>query len=213
MVDLVIFDLDGTLIDTAPDLYMALCDTLKEYGVQPPEFGEFCKHIGGGAYGFLEPFLPDEVLEEALLKLRRHYLEKYMFKDSRPYGGIFEVLETLKSRGLKLAVATNKITEGAVRVLKAAKMDRYFDFIAGRDLPPAHKPDPRHLLFITQKLGINPERSLMVGDRSDDVLAAKGAKVLSAYALWGYTEPLNGLKPDFYLKRPTDLLKVLRLEV
>ncbi|NPB05557.1 MAG: HAD-IA family hydrolase [Aquificae bacterium] len=210
MVELVVFDLDGTLIDTAPDLYAAFCDTAAEYGLKPPPYEEFCRHIGGGAYGFLEPFFPKELLEEALQRLRRHYLEKYAFKNSRPYEGIYEVLETLKGEGYKLAVATNKITEGALRVLKAARMDRYFDLVVGRDLPPAHKPDPAHVLFLTERLGVSPRKTLVVGDRSDDVLAAKGAGALSAYALWGYAEPLDGTRPDFLLKRPKEVLSLVR---
>jgi len=208
-VKLVIFDLDGTLIDTAPDLYMAFCDTLKDYGYQPPSYEHFCRHIGGGAYGFLEPFLPPEILEEALQKLRSYYLTKYMFKESKPYGGILEVLEILKEKGFKLAVATNKITEGAVRVLKAAKMERYFDLIVGRDLPKEHKPSPEHLLYINRQLKVEPKFTLMVGDRTDDILAAKQSGAFSGYALWGYTEPLNGLKPDYLLKEPKEILTLL----
>lgn len=209
MVSLVIFDLDGTLIDTAPDLYMAFCDTLREFGYQPPPFEVFCKYMGGGAYGFLEPFLPSEILEEALQKVRHYYLTKYLFKESKPYGGIVEVLESLKSRGYKLAVATNKITDAAIRVLKEANLANFFELIVGRDLPKEHKPSPEHLLYINYRLRVEPQKTLMVGDRSDDILAAKKAGAYSGYALWGYTEPLNGLKPDFLLKEPKEILNLL----
>ena len=209
MFRLVVFDLDGTLLDTAPDLYQALCDTLEFYRIEKkPSFEEFKKHIGGGAYGFLEPFLPQDLLEEALLKLRSFYLERYLCKNTRPFEGIGEVLKTLKERGIKLAVATNKITEGALRVLKAFRLVEYFEIVAGRDLPPKHKPHGEHIEYIISRLGIEPKETLMVGDRLDDILAAKNAGSFSAYALWGYTEPLN-VESDFFLKEPKELLKLL----
>jgi len=208
-VELVIFDLDGTLLDTAPDLYKALRDTLLEYGKKPPTFEEFKKHIGGGAYGFLEPFLPGDKLEEALLKLRKHYLEKYLCVETKPFEGIEETLKALRERGIKLAVATNKITEGALRVLEKTNLLDYFELVVGRDLPPAHKPAPEHLLFISEKLGTSPDRAIMVGDRSDDVIAAIGGGFISAYALWGYTEEHLPVRPHVYLKEPSQLLSLL----
>jgi phosphoglycolate phosphatase len=208
-VELVIFDLDGTLLDTAPDLYKALRDTLREYGKEAPTFEEFRKHIGGGAFGFLEPFLPPDLLEEALLKLRKHYLEKYLCVETEPFDGIVETLKALKKSGVKLAVATNKITEGANRVLEKTGLIEFFELVVGRDLPPAHKPSPKHLLFISDALGVKPSHSVMVGDRSDDVLAALEGGFLSAYALWGYTEEKLPKKPHFYLKNPKELLNIV----
>ena len=208
MFELVVFDLDGTLLDTAPDLYKALCDTLKDYNCEIPPFEEFVKHIGGGAYGFLQPFLPPERWEEALLKLRHYYLTRYVCCETKPFEGIEEVLKTLKGKGLKLAVATNKITEGAERVLTLTGLRNYFDLVVGRDLPKEHKPSEEHILYITKRLGVKPEKTLVVGDRSDDVIAGKRAGAKVAYALWGYTEPLNGLKPDYFLNHPKELLNL-----
>jgi len=207
--ELVIFDLDGTLLDTAPDLYKALCDTLRDYGCEIPPYGEFVKHIGGGAYGFLQPFLPSEKWEEALLKLRSYYLNRYICEETKPFEGIEEVLKTLKGKGFKLAVATNKITEGAERVLKLTGLRDYFDLVVGRDLPKEHKPSKEHILYITDLLGVSPSNTLVVGDRSDDILSAKSAGAKSAYALWGYVEPLNGLEPDFFLKHPSEVLEIV----
>ena len=207
MFELVILDLDGTILDTAPDLYLALCDTLEFYGYEKPSFEEFRKHIGGGAFGFLSPFLPKELWEEALQKLRKFYLKKYLCKNTRPYEGIVETLDNLKSRNIKLAVATNKITEGAIRVLKAFKLENYFELIVGRDLPIKYKPAAEHITYITEKLEIDNKKVLVVGDRTDDILAAKNAGTFSAYALWGYNEPLN-VEADFFLKNPKGLLKL-----
>ena len=209
MFELVIFDLDGTLLDTAPDLYKALCDTLRDYNCDIPPFEEFVKHIGGGAYGFLQPFLPPEKWEEALQKLRHYYLTRYVCCETKPYRGIEEVLKTLKGKGIKLAVATNKITEGAERVLSLTGLKEYFDLVVGRDLPKEHKPSPEHIFYITERLKVKPEKTLMVGDRSDDVIAAKRAGAKAAYALWGYTEPLDGFEPDYLLKHPEEILSLV----
>jgi len=211
MVKAVIFDLDGTLLDTAPDLYLALKDTLRDYGKEVPPFEVFKKHIGGGAYGFLEPFLPKEVLEEALLRLRKYYLERYICLHTKPFEGIPEVLETLKRNGFKLGVATNKITEGAIRVLERTNLLDFFDIVVGRDLPKEHKPSPEHILYITERLEVSPSEVLVVGDRSDDVIAALRAGSLSGYALWGYVEELNDdVRPHYFFKKPTDILGVLK---
>jgi phosphoglycolate phosphatase len=210
MAEAVIFDLDGTLLDTAPDLYKALCDTACDYGIQPPSYEEFKKHIGGGAYGFIAPFFPKNLWEEALLKLRSYYLERYICKETKPFEGILEALEQLKGKGLKLAVATNKITEGAIRVLRLTGLLPYFEAVVGRDLPEEHKPSPKHILYVCRQLEVLPAQTLVVGDRLDDILSAQGAGAKSALALWGYTENLPPqVKPDFYLKTPWELLKIL----
>jgi phosphoglycolate phosphatase len=208
MFKLVVFDLDGTLLDTAPDLYLALSDTLKDYGKEPPPFEEFKKHIGGGAYGFIAPFLPPELWDEALRKLRYYYLTRYINVNTRPFGGVEETLKALKENGITLAVATNKITEGAKRVLNLTGLDRYFSLVVGRDLPKGHKPSKEHLLYITERVGVKPERTLMVGDRSDDLLCAIGAGAAAGLALWGYTEENLDVQPHFRFERPTDVLKL-----
>jgi len=209
MFGLIVWDLDGTLLDTAPDLYKAFCDMLRDFGFGDrdiPDYGEFKKYIGGGAFGFIQPFLPEDLWEDALLKVRKYYLERYICRETKPYEGIVETLETLKGEGLKLAVATNKITEGAVRVLEKTDLLKYFDIVVGRDLPKEHKPSPHHLFYITERLNVNPAEVLHIGDRSDDVACAKSAGAKAGYALWGYTEPLK-LEPDFLLEKPEDVLK------
>jgi len=208
---LVVWDLDGTLLDTAPDLYKAFRDALKDFGFSGrdiPEYGVFKKYIGGGAFGFIKPFLPEELWEEALYKVRKYYLERYICKETQPYDGIVETLEILKSKGIAMAVATNKITEGAVRVLDRTDLLKYFDIVVGRDLPKEHKPSPHHLFYITRKLNVNPGEVLHIGDRSDDVICAKSAGAYSGYALWGYTEPLE-VEPDFRLERPQGVLNIV----
>jgi len=211
MFELVVWDLDGTLLDTAPDLYKAFCDTLKDFGFNGkdiPDYREFKKYIGGGAFGFIQPFLPEELWEEALFKVRKYYLERYICLETKPYNGIVETLETLRGEGFKLAVATNKITEGAIRVLEKTNLLKYFDIVVGRDLPQEHKPSPQHLFYITEKLEINPRKVLHIGDRSDDVVCAKRAGAKIGYALWGYTEPLEW-EPDFLLKKPREVLNIV----
>jgi len=208
MVKLVVFDLDGTLLDTAYSLYLALRDALKDFGVEEPPFEVFKKHIGGGAYGFIAPFLPPEYHEEALMKLRHYYLTRYIDHPSaRPFPGIVETLERLKEMGLHLAVATNKITEGAVRVLERKGLLNFFDVVAGRDLPKEHKPSPEHLFYILSALGgdLKPQNTLMVGDRSDDVECALKSGAYAGYALWGYNEDQLNVKPHFFIKTPIEL--------
>ena len=188
------FDLDGTLVDTAPDIVSAMNAVLQEQGLPKLPFGQARVMIGRGArtlieQGFTaagEPLAAADVapLVERFVEIYRDCLADY----SRPYDGCVEALVALSGAGARLAVCTNKRTELSVALLDALDLTRHFAAVIGANSAPAPKPDPRHLLAAIAAAGGRPDRALMIGDGAADVGAARAAAVPSVIVTFGYTE-------------------------
>jgi phosphoglycolate phosphatase len=189
-VDGVIFDLDGTLVDTARDIVGAVDALLAEYGRAPVGLAAGCAMIGDGARVLVDRAFaatggPPDDREAALAR----WFEIYgadIARHSRPYPNVRETLAALRARGLKLAVCTNKAGGPARQLLEALDLAAQFDAIVGGDVPH-RKPDPRHLTLAAELLGLQPNACLMVGDSPNDAAAAKAAKMKLVVVDWGYT--------------------------
>jgi phosphoglycolate phosphatase len=172
------FDLDGTLVDTAPDLVGALNMILAEEGLPPLPFDEVRLMVGRGARALLERgFAAAGHPLDALTapKLVERFIAIYLDRiaqESAPFPGVVEVLATLRQAGAKLVVCTNKLTNLSVALLDALKLSTAFDAVVGADLSPAAKPDPIHVLTAIKAVGGDPRRAVMVGDSINDALAA-----------------------------------------
>ncbi len=202
----VLFDLDGTLIDSAEDIALALRLTLDEIGMpqrMPPDVRGL---IGGGVRALLEKVLGKDFREEHVRVFRRHYIENPVVH-TKPYPGMEETLRELRSRGVKLAVVTNKLEELSVEILRRLKLIDLFDLVVGGDTFEEKKPSPVPILKTLEFIGVDPEESLMVGDTEADILSGKGAGTRTALALWGYVKT-NSVKPDIYLSSPIELLSL-----
>jgi phosphoglycolate phosphatase len=200
------FDLDGTLVDTAPDLVASLNIILGEEGLPPLPFDDVRKMVGRGARALLErgfaaagaPLGADQApaLVERFITL---YLGR-IAQDSAPFPGVVEALVALKAAGAKLVVCTNKLTHLSVALLDALDLTRYFDAVVGADSAPAPKPDPRHVQAAIAAVGGDPARAVMVGDSINDALAAQAAKVPILLVTFGYTEdPVETLGADLLI--------------
>ncbi len=197
------FDLDGTLVDTAPDLVGTLNVILGEEGVQPLPMALARDLIGHGARRLLErgfqaagvPLLDDHIpglFERFIARYTAHIAD-----ESRPFPGCVAALEALKADGATLAVCTNKPTALSKALLQALDLTRLFDAVVGPDAAPAAKPDPRHLEAAVAAAGGALPRVLMVGDSATDAGAARAANVPLVLVSFGYTEvPAAELKPD-----------------
>ncbi|NPB06800.1 MAG: phosphoglycolate phosphatase [Aquificae bacterium] len=203
----VLFDLDGTLVDSAPDIARALRRTLKALNKEHLVPDDVRPFIGGGARRLLEAVLKDAFTEEAVSLFRSFYAAEPA-RYSRPYDGIPELLNELKRRGLKLAVVTNKPDEITHALLKSLNLLDYFEFVAGGDTFPEKKPSPLPVLKTLERLSVEPKEALLVGDTEADVAAALSAGCYAALALWGYGAG-SSLKPHFTLKSPSELLELL----
>ena len=191
--DVLVFDLDGTLVDSAPDLDRALGLLLAEEGRRPVSLSETRSMIGDGVDRLVARALartgsPVALPEQAGLVARflahysagRHAL-------TLPYPGVVETLAALQGRGLRLAVCTNKPIAQTREVLSALDLARWFGAVTGGDSAPTRKPDPGHLLATLDLLGAAPAAAVMVGDSANDVEVARAAGVPVVVVSYGYT--------------------------
>ena len=197
------FDLDGTLVDTAPDLIGTLNHILIEEGLPPLPFEAARPFIGHGARRLLEKglhaqgqALEEKRLDGLLVRFIDHY-SQHSSDLSRPFPGVVEALTSLKVAGARLSVCTNKLTGLSVPILDSLGLSPFFDSVIGADLAPAPKPDPRHLIKAVETAGGQIDRAIMVGDASTDAGAARAAGAHLILVSFGYTEiPAADLKPD-----------------
>jgi phosphoglycolate phosphatase len=206
------FDLDGTLVDSAPDLVGTLNVILEQEGVAPLPFTEARALIGHGARRLMERgfaaqglSVKPDAMPELFARFIAHY-EAHIADESRPFAGVPEALAQMKAAGARLVVCTNKLTGLSRQVLDALDLSRFFDAVVGADSAPAAKPDARHLLAAVAAAGGDPARAVMVGDAATDAGAARAAKVPLILVTFGYTEvPAADLGPDILLDRFEDM--------
>jgi phosphoglycolate phosphatase len=199
----IVFDLDGTLVDTHPDLIGTLSWLLETEGLQAVDLNEAKSLIGHGMRPMIEKALKlqgrGETLDEIDSVFARYVAayEKRIARDSRPFPGILAALDRLADEGMVLAVCTNKIQRLARLLLDELDMTRRFAFISGADTYGVRKPDPGHLLMTIRDAGGDPARAVMVGDAEPDVRAGQAAGVPVIGFAGGYTAiPLADLGPD-----------------
>ena len=206
------FDLDGTLVDTAPDLVGALNVLLAEEGLAPLPLDEARPYIGRGARWMLERGFQAagaHLTAERVGPLFDRFLARYeahIADESRPFPGCVAALETLKANGAKLVVCTNKLTGLSTALLDALNLSGLFEAVVGADRAPAIKPDPRHLEAAIAAAGGTPARAVMVGDAATDAGAARAAKTPLILVSFGYSEtPARDLAPDILIDRYDEL--------
>ena len=199
----VVFDLDGTLVDTAPDLINALNIVLAREGLPPMPLASARNMIGGGARKLIERGLEAEGVEVTPAELARmmddfigHYAE-HIADDSRPFEGLEAALDELAGDGYRLAVCTNKLEWLSRRLLDRLSLSGRFAAICGADTFGVSKPDPAILRQTVARAGGALAETIMVGDAGTDVGVARRAGVPVIGVSFGYTEvPIADLKPD-----------------
>ena len=188
----ILFDLDGTLVDTAPDLMGAHNHVMKKFGY-PQKSLDDIKHIAGrGAWIMMQRTFRDEIKDENLkkemVKEFINYYAKNIDRGSKPIKGVVKFLEWAKSKQILMAVCTNKQERLAVDLLKKINLSQYFEYIAGCDTFDFNKPDPRHLTNVIDIIGGNINKSIMIGDSEVDSQSAYNAKIPFILVEEGYTE-------------------------
>ena len=199
----IVFDLDGTLVDTAPDLIVAVNHALTGAGHAPIQPAVLYPAVSLGARRMIEVGLEhqgkavDVAAVDAMTKVMLAYYTEHVAVESRPYPGLVEILETLAGHGATLAVCTNKMEVLSLKLLRALDLERHFAAICGRDTFPVCKPHPGHLFQTISAARGEPQRAVMIGDSDVDIATAKAARVPVVGMTHGYCErPLTEFEPD-----------------
>ncbi|HEX4151051.1 MAG TPA: phosphoglycolate phosphatase [Steroidobacteraceae bacterium] len=196
-LEAVLFDLDGTLLDTLADIRLALNRALAEFHWDTMPESEVRRMIGRGSPMLIERTavaqgrMPDAATRAGLLeRFFHHYgaLEESGELSARSYPGVSEALRSLRAAGLRTAVVTNKQERFADRLLRSLHLRPWIDVVVGGDTCERRKPDPQPLEFACERLRAAPEHALMVGDSINDVLAARAARIPVICVPYGYNE-------------------------
>ena len=199
----VIFDLDGTLVDTAPDLMRATNHVLQAMGRRAISMAEVRSFVGHGARALLTRGLaatgglPENYDVEPDYRRFVDFYSRNIAEGSVPFPGVIRLLERLKEEGFGLGVCTNKLEGLSVQLLDALGMSRFFGSIVGPDTLGIAKPDPRPFREAVNRLGLIAPRAIMVGDSETDILTARNAGVPVIGVPFGYTpRPVEEFGPD-----------------
>ncbi|MEQ8584815.1 MAG: phosphoglycolate phosphatase [Thalassobaculaceae bacterium] len=218
----VVFDLDGTLIDSADDLGAAANRLLAAEERRPLSDAEVRQFIGDGSRVFVQrawaatgATAPDGDLDGDLDGLVARFVAEYesdVAGHTRPYPGAIETVRRLKSAGLKIAVCTNKPQRPAEMVLERLGFAAHLDAVAGGDRFAYRKPDPRHLEETMRLLGATADRTVMVGDNEHDMAVAQGAGTGAVLVTYGYARtPLAEIDADARIDTLDRLPGLLRI--
>ena len=210
-IDTVLFDLDGTLIDTAPDMVRALNELLAAEGRASFDYEQVRPHVSNGAAALLRLAFGDDVARDESDRRHHEFLQRYaadIARDSRPFPGIEALLDEIERRGMAWGVVTNKpgwLTEPLLSALDLAS--RAACIVSG-DTLAQRKPDPAPILHACHRIPTRPQCTIYVGDAERDIAAGRAAGTRTMVALFGYIEP--GGQPgswgaDALLAQPQDL--------
>lgn len=184
MIKLVIFDLDGTLIDAYEAIEKSLNYTLKILGYETVGFSAVHKAVGAGDVNFIKTFVEDKYVEKALGIYREHH-KSALLTYTRTIPSTKRMLKSLKKRNFRLAVATNRPEKFSLILLNHLGLDDYFDLITCAGTVEELKPEPTLLLRILEELEINSDEALYVGDMAVDVYAGKNAGIKTIAVMSG----------------------------
>ena len=188
----ILFDLDGTLVNTAPDLMAAHNHVMKKFGHAEKEMSEIKSLAGKGAWVMMQRSFKEEIKDEKTKKeMTREFIDFYaknIDQNSKPLKGTIEFLNWAKNKNISMGVCTNKQERLAVDLLRKLDMNKYFEYIAGSDTFSFNKPDPRHLTEVIEIIGGDLKKTIMVGDSEVDANSANDAKLPFVLVKDGYTE-------------------------
>ena len=188
----ILFDLDGTIVNTAPDLMAAHNHVMKKFGHVEKKLSEIKSLAGKGAWVMMQRSFKEEIKDKKIKnEMTKEFIDFYaknIDRDSKPINGIIEFLKWAKNMKISMAVCTNKQERLAVDLLKKLDMSKYFEFIAGSDTFEFNKPDPRHLTNVVKIIGGDLKKTMMIGDSEVDANSAHNANLPFVLVKDGYTE-------------------------
>ena len=218
----VLFDLDGTLVDTAPDLMLAHNHVMKKFGHEERELSDIKKLAGGGSRAMLRRSMheiaelsgkikkTDEKMEEMMTKEFINFYSKNIDKESKLITGALEFLSWCKNNSISMAVCTNKQEHLSIDLLKKIKIYHFFDYVAGGNTFNYNKPNPKHLTDTIEIIGGNLKKTIMIGDSEVDSQSATNAKIPFILVEDGYTEKkVDQIPHDIVVKNFLNFEKII----
>ncbi|NUZ07091.1 phosphoglycolate phosphatase [Piscinibacter koreensis] len=211
-----LFDLDGTLVDSAPDLAGAANDMRAVRDLPPLPYERLRRMVGSGARGMLGVALGIGPAHPDFAALRDEFLDRYearLTAETRVFEGVEALLAALREQGIACGIVTNKATRFAAPLVAALGLDALTRVLVCGDTTPHSKPHPAPLLEAARRLGIAPEACCYVGDDLRDVQAGRAAGMRTVVAAWGYLgdgEPIEAWGADGVIECPADLEDALR---
>jgi phosphoglycolate phosphatase len=203
----VLFDLDGTLVDSLGDLTEAVNHVLEAYSLPLLCENDVRIRVGKGSRNLLQQVLPgfSEVDIDRALGMFLAYSREHIADKSRLYPGILDTLRDLAARGTKMAVITNKNEDLCLLLLHDLGIDGLFECACGGDTYPERKPSPLPLLKTAERLGVPPRSCVMIGDSINDVESGRGAAMMTIACTWGYGDVTELDRADTIVHTPTEL--------
>lgn len=210
-----IFDLDGTLINSLVDITNCANKAIEDLGFPTHSFEDFKKFVGEGAWNLLKNALPEgtskQIIDEAFAKYQKYY-EKEKFDNTYVYDGIFELLQFCKLQDIKMAVFSNKPHIFTTACVEQFFSDDLFLMTIGQSEKTPKKPNPQGALDIAKFLKIEPNQIWFVGDTKTDIMTAKNSQMKSVGCLWGFREEseFREFEADFIILHPSELIEILK---
>jgi phosphoglycolate phosphatase len=213
----VIFDLDGTLVDSAPDLMLATNHVLSSLERRPISMDEVRSFVGHGARALIArgAAATGDAIDEKTLDFYHaeflRYYEKNIAVNSVAFPGVINLLKRCAAGGLKMGVCTNKVEGLSVRLLQALSMAKYFGAVVGSDTVNIGKPDAAPYLESVKRLGVPAKDSIMIGDSETDILTARAAGVPVIAVTFGYTQkPVATYNPDYLVSHFDEVWDIIQ---
>ena len=188
----ILFDLDGTIVNTAPDLMAAHNHVMRKYGHTEKRLEDIKSLAGRGAWVMMQRSFKEEIKNEKMKKeMTKEFIDFYsknIDRNSIPIDGSIDFFKWAKSKNISMAVCTNKQEKLAVDLLKKLDIYKYFEYVAGSDTFSYNKPDPRHLTDVVEIIGGDLKKTIMIGDSEVDATSAHNANLPFVLVRDGYTE-------------------------
>ena len=188
----ILFDLDGTIVNTAPDLMAAHNHVMRKFGHPEKKLEDIKSLAGKGAWVMMQRSFKEEIKDEKTKKkMTKEFIDFYsknIDKNSVPLKGVIDFFIWAKNNNISMAVCTNKQERLAIDLLKKLDLFKFFEYVAGSDTFAFNKPDPRHLTDVVEIIGGDLKKTMMIGDSEVDAMSAYNAKVPFVLVKDGYTE-------------------------
>ncbi len=187
-----LFDLDGTLVDTAPDLVGTLYELLNQLGAEAPEYSQCRNRVSQGVRGLLALAMGITPEDTHYPELQRRFLDIYadrICQQSRLFPGVAQLLADLAKQDIPWVIATNKPVRFTTPLLAQLDLEPTSKIVVTPDLVERGKPHPAMIDLAVERLGVNPAQCWFIGDARQDITAGRGAGVVTGIAHWGYIEP------------------------